>query len=127
MLRILHRVNSKKELLNTPREFGVEIDIRSNKENLYLHHDPFMNGEDLKGWLEGYNHSGLILNGISALTYVYALKFGDLSVLYPVAGLSYIWISIISMKYLGEKMNGYKWLGVSLIVLGVVYWYWCLR
>ena len=62
MLRILHRVNSKKELLNTPREFGVEIDIRSNKENLYLHHDPFMNGEDLKGWLEGYNHSGLILN-----------------------------------------------------------------
>jgi uncharacterized membrane protein len=79
-------------------------------------------GEGIKKlFLNKYLYSGLILNGISALTYVYALKFGDLSVLYPVAGLSYIWISIISMKYLGEKMNGYKWLGVSLIVLGVVF------
>ena len=41
MQRILHQINTKKELLNTSCEFGVEADIRSKGEQLYMHHDPF--------------------------------------------------------------------------------------
>ena len=62
MLIISHRVNKIKDLVNTSCELGVEIDIRSNKEKLYLHHDPYVVGEDLETWLEEYNHAALILN-----------------------------------------------------------------
>lgn len=62
MLKILHRVNSKKELSNTPYELGVEVDIRSNKDDLYIHHDPFKKGESFEDWIKSYKHAGLILN-----------------------------------------------------------------
>lgn len=63
---------------------------------------------------------GLFFYGISALVFVSALKFGDLSSLYPVAGLSYVWISLLSIKFLNEKMNDLKWFGIILIMVGVV-------
>jgi len=62
MLIISHRINKIKDLVNTSCELGVEIDIRSNKEKLYLHHDPYVTGEDIETWLEKYNHASLILN-----------------------------------------------------------------
>ena len=36
MLIIKHRVNSIKQLLDTPENLGVEVDIRSYKEDLIL-------------------------------------------------------------------------------------------
>jgi hypothetical protein len=62
MHKILHRVNTKKDLLRTSSEFGVEVDIRSNGGELYIHHDPFLNGENFEDWLKSYNHAILILN-----------------------------------------------------------------
>ena len=62
MHKILHRVNTKQDLLTTPICFGVEIDIRSNGDQLYLCHDPFSSGDSLEEWLELYNHGTLILN-----------------------------------------------------------------
>ena len=66
-------------------------------------------------------HMGFFCYGLASLIYVFALRFGDLSSLYPVAGLSYIWVSLLSVKFLNEKMNGYKWVGIFLILLGVVF------
>ena len=43
---ILHRINTKKALQNTPNKFGVEIDIRSEGNKLILGHDRFKEGED---------------------------------------------------------------------------------
>tara|TARA_B100000795_G_scaffold268014_1_gene254082 strand:+ start:1211 stop:1798 length:588 start_codon:yes stop_codon:yes gene_type:complete len=62
MHRILHRVNTIEMLKKTPRELGVEIDIRSNNENLILHHDPFLDGQLFEDWLLHYQHGLLILN-----------------------------------------------------------------
>ena len=64
---------------------------------------------------------GIILYGISALFFVYALKFGELSVLYPIGALNYVWISLLSIKFLNEKINRYKWLGILLIMIGVIF------
>ena len=44
MHTILHRVNTIALLEKTPSNLGVEVDIRSNGENLILHHDPFKQG-----------------------------------------------------------------------------------
>ena len=60
--RILHRVNTKEALLNTPKEYGVEVDIRSSGNRFTMHHDPFQDGEDFEDWLSAYDHGTLILN-----------------------------------------------------------------
>ena len=44
MIIIKHRVNSSKELKQLDKNFGVEIDLRSNDKDVYLHHDPFKRG-----------------------------------------------------------------------------------
>ena len=62
MHRILHRVNTKDALLKTPKEFGVEVDIRTRGDQLIMHHDPFQDGEDFEDWLGVYQHGILILN-----------------------------------------------------------------
>lgn len=63
---------------------------------------------------------GVFLYGLSSIFFLIGLKDGDLSVLYPITSLSYIWISLLSIKMLHEKMNFYKWLGIAAILAGVV-------
>lgn len=62
---------------------------------------------------------GTFLYGFSSIFFLIALKNGELSVLYPITSLSYVWISLLSIKMLGEKMNFFKWLGITAILLGV--------
>ena len=62
MQKIIHRINTKRQLKDIPCEFGVEVDIRSNGNQLYMHHDPFQHGENFEEWLKFYNHAILILN-----------------------------------------------------------------
>lgn len=59
---IKHRCNTICELKETPLEYGIEIDIRSEGDRLIMHHDPFKGGEDLIEWLGHYRHGTLILN-----------------------------------------------------------------
>ena len=62
---------------------------------------------------------GVALYAIGTLLFIPALKGGDLSVLYPFVSVSYIWVSLLSVKFLREKMNKLKWLGILLIIIGV--------
>jgi uncharacterized membrane protein len=62
---------------------------------------------------------GFFLYGVATILFIPALRGGDLSVLYPITSLSYVWVSLLSMVFLGEKMNRLKWGGVAFIVLGV--------
>ena len=64
---------------------------------------------------------GAFLNFIGVLIFVYALRFGDLSTLYPMAGLNYVWVALFSKFHLKEKVNGYKWAGISMILLAVIF------
>lgn len=59
---IAHRRNTIEELLMTPPDHGVEIDIRSSGKRLVLQHDPFKEGADFDEWLERFHHKTLILN-----------------------------------------------------------------
>jgi uncharacterized membrane protein len=62
---------------------------------------------------------GLVLYGLATILFVPALKGGNLSVLYPLVSLSYVWTCLLSIKMLGEKMSTLKWLGIILIIVGV--------
>ena len=59
---IRHRRNTRAELRETPRAYGVEVDIRSRGRRLSIHHDPFEEGECFEAWLQEYEHGTLILN-----------------------------------------------------------------
>ena len=62
MIIVRHRINDVEQLRLVPKEYGVEIDIRSNNNELILHHDPFEIGESLEKWLNDFEHEFIILN-----------------------------------------------------------------
>ena len=62
MQLIAHRINTAAQLRQTPKEYGVEVDIRSHGKDLIIHHDPFEAGELFDDWLSHFDHRTLILN-----------------------------------------------------------------
>lgn len=62
---------------------------------------------------------GYSLYGINTLLMVLALKNGEMSLLYPIIALTYVWTTLLSYTLLGEPSNLYKNLGIFTIVLGV--------
>lgn len=62
---------------------------------------------------------GLFFYGISLIIFIIALRGGEVSILYPLVSVSYIWVCLLSIKLLKEKMNLYKWLGIVFIIFGV--------
>lgn len=61
-LVVAHRRNLPAELAQTPRELGIEMDIRSYGDRLVVTHEPFDPGVDLEEWLDAYAHAFLVAN-----------------------------------------------------------------
>ena len=64
---------------------------------------------------------GCSLYFISTLIFIPALRFNEVSVLYPFVATNYIWVILLSKKYLNEEIDSFKWLGILFIVLGVFF------
>ena len=69
----------------------------------------------LNPWL----FAGYALYGISTVLLILALRKGQLSVLYPVIALTYVWVTVLSIMIFQERMNVYKAIGLSIVVAGV--------
>jgi len=67
-----------------------------------------------------YLWGGLVLYGFSMIFYIIALRMGELSVVYPFASTAYIWTTLFSVMFLGEKMNKWKLVSLVGIIIGVV-------
>ena len=63
---------------------------------------------------------GMVLYAIGGILIILSFRGGEVSVLYPIIATSYIWVSFLSIYFLNESMNLYKWLGVFTIVAGIV-------
>ena len=48
-----------------------------------------------------------------------ALRHGELSVLFPVYALSYIWVDLLSLYFFHEHMNVWKTAGIIFVMGGV--------
>lgn len=64
---------------------------------------------------------GLTLYVIAGAILIFALRHGDVTVLYPIVATSYVWVSLLSVGVLGELMNVYKWIGIFIIITGVIF------
>jgi len=56
---------------------------------------------------------------VGVVLFVWALKQGNVSVLYPIIATSYIWTAIFARVFLNEPFPALKWLGIAFIILGV--------
>lgn len=63
---------------------------------------------------------GIILYGLGAVLVIIALKGGEVTVLYPIITSSYIWVSLASIYFFNENINIYKWIGIFLIISGIL-------
>ena len=62
---------------------------------------------------------GYCLYGIFTVLFVFALRHGELSILYPLISLGYVWVAIIGVIAFHESMNPLKLTGIAIIMLGV--------
>jgi multidrug transporter EmrE-like cation transporter len=63
--------------------------------------------------------TGYTLYGISTFLLVLALRDGELSLLYPVIAMTYVWVTFLSLAIFHETINPFKMIGVAIIVFGV--------
>jgi uncharacterized membrane protein len=62
---------------------------------------------------------GYALYGLNTLLMVLALRKGELSMLYPIIALTYVWVTLLSYTLLHEPPNLFKNCGILMIVIGV--------
>ena len=79
-------------------------------------HYPF-----LKLFKSSFLWLGFFFYGLSTLFYIFALRKEELSIIYPLVSTTYIWTTLFSVKYLKEEMDLWKWIGLSGIIIGVIF------
>ena len=63
---------------------------------------------------------GLFLYGMGALAWISVLSRLDLSLAYPFLALNFVLITLISRVFLGETVPTLRWLGILVIVGGIL-------
>ena len=76
-------------------------------------HNPLKTAKNIYIW------AGVLLYGLSSVFWIFAIRGGELTVLYPMVATVYIWTTLLSIRFLHESMNMKKWLGLALILVGV--------
>jgi drug/metabolite transporter (DMT)-like permease len=64
---------------------------------------------------------GGLLYFVSSMATIWLLQRMPYSVILPMGGICYIWTLLISHKFLGEKINAYKIVGIVFIITGVIF------
>ena len=62
----------------------------------------------------------LALYGLTTLGWIWVLQKGNLSRIYPIMALSFVFVPILSHFLLGEKFNTQYFVGVGLLLCGIV-------
>lgn len=62
---------------------------------------------------------GYVLYGVMTFLMALALKGRELSRLFPIIALTYVWVTVLSLFLLGEHMNFFRAIGIAFIVCGV--------
>ncbi len=63
--------------------------------------------------------AGYGLYAVVTVLIVVAFKDGELSVLYPILSLSYLWVTALSFLVFGDTVNADKLIGLAVIICGV--------
>jgi len=64
--------------------------------------------------------TGMLLYAVGGILLILSFRGGEVSVLYPIFATSYIWVSLLSIYFLNEVMNIFRWMGIFTIIIGIV-------
>ena len=91
---------------------AAQIMLRFGADNL--------NSSGLRGILTNWPLlGGYACLGFMTILVVLALRGGQLSVLYPIIALTYVWVTILSPMFFKDDINASKIIGLALIIAGV--------
>ncbi len=79
-----------------------------------------LNFSDIRSILTNYEIGfGIILYGIAAILLIYAFKFSELSVIFPMIATSYVWVTLLAWYYFDEVISSLRVIGIIVIIIGV--------
>lgn len=55
----------------------------------------------------------------NSVLFIMALRGGELSVIYPITSLKYVFIAFLSVRFFNERIELNKWMGIIFIIIGV--------
>ena len=64
---------------------------------------------------------GLAIYFFAFFLMLFAFRRGEVSVLYPVISLSYVWVSFLAAYFFSEAINVFKWSGIVVIIIGITF------
>ena len=63
--------------------------------------------------------AGAGLYTLSLVPYLIGLQSLPLTIAYPITSATYVWVTLLSKKYLNEQVDAWQWAGIGLIVIGI--------
>jgi len=63
---------------------------------------------------------GVFFEALFFATLLILMSRSDISLLWPLTGLSFVFATIAAIIFLGEKVSPMRWVGVALIVVGAI-------
>ena len=94
--------------------------LTSSAQLLYKYGSSSLSLNPLELITNYYLIGGLLLYAIGGALMIISFRGGEVSVLYPIIATSYIWVSFLSIFFLKETMNNFRWLGIITIMAGIV-------
>jgi multidrug transporter EmrE-like cation transporter len=64
---------------------------------------------------------GIFLFLVSTVFYLSGIRHGELTILYPMVSLGYVWTLLWSRIFFGEPLTTNKFAGLAFILLGIVF------
>jgi len=64
--------------------------------------------------------AGIFLYGLATIVWLYVLGEYEYSYIYPMISIAYVFGFIYSKVVFHEQINAYRWIGVALIIAGVI-------
>ncbi len=66
-----------------------------------------------------YLLGGILLYVVGGTLLIISFRGGEVSVLYPIIATSYIWVTFLSTRFLGEAINAFKYIGIASVIIGI--------
>ncbi len=63
--------------------------------------------------------SGYCMSAGTAFLLILGLRDGELSMLYPIIAMTYVWVNLLSTYFFHEHLNFWKAVGIALVIGGV--------
>ena len=84
-----------------------------------LSHDSGIYSAILQALLEWRLYLGVVMYIVPVLIWIYLLKKLEITYLQPLFSLVYVVTPIFAIFYLGESIPVHRWLGISIILVGI--------